>query len=219
MHKLNKDFISLSNKERLYNCALPIIALTGGIATGKSTVTQKLKEIGVPVIDADLLVKAIYRKPESIDFIRSLNPELVSSNEINFPKLRKLFFENTVIKQKVEDYIYRNLPIEFHNEYSKLSFKKFNFLIYDVPLLFEKELQNFFDISLLVYANANQQRKRLVIRDKISEDLANKILQQQMNIEEKRDLADFTIKNMSDINGLSKKISNFLQEVSNFSID
>ena len=151
MHKLNKDFISKTPKNRLYGCHLPLIGLTGGIATGKSTVAKILKEKGIPLIDADQLVKKIYKNPKTIKFISSICPEVVLDNEyIDFPKLREIFFEHHHLKEKIENYIYSELPNAFLEEYSKLDLSHFHFIIYDIPLLFEKNLHSFFDLNILL---------------------------------------------------------------------
>lgn len=218
MHKLNKDFISKTKETRLYHCERPIIALTGGIATGKSTASNILKSLQIPIIDADELVKNIYKQQESHDFLNSINPTFIdsASQTINFRKLRIFFFEDSEIKNTIEAFIYKQLPIEFNKAYSRLEFNKYDFIIYDIPLLFEKNLQYFFDLNLLLYTSQKIQRDRLIKRDNISTELANKILHQQMDIEVKHKLADFVINNESNIETLTHNIDSFIKKITTF---
>ena len=214
MRKLKSTNIKLAPKERYLECERPIIALTGGIATGKSAASQIFKALDVPLIDADKLVKSIYKDPMSIKFIKAVDPQLVSNDKINFKKLREIFFNNKKIKQQVESYIYSRLSDFFYDSYHKLNFKKCDFLIYDIPLLFEKNLQEKFDTDLLIYAPREVQAKRLIKRDQISDELASKILDQQTDIEHKRHLAKYVISNIYDINTLESNIKAYLERIS-----
>lgn len=194
--KLKSTFIKKDHRNRLYNTTLPIIAITGGIATGKSVVSSILKSKQLPVIDADLLVKKIYQKDKTISFIKDQYPEVMNNGEINFVKLRELFFQDEKNKKQIEDYIYKELPSTFSEELKSLP--KSEVVFYDIPLLFEKNLQNLFDLTILVYASRATQKDRLIRRDHISEDLAEQIINQQMDIEKKRTLANLIIENENE---------------------
>ena len=110
MKKLKNNLISQSPKTRLYNTPIPIIGLTGGIATGKSTVAEYLKSCGHNVIDADALVKSIYKLKSSIDFVKLHFPEAITNNEIQFQKLREIIFSNPSYLEKIEQFIYSQMP-------------------------------------------------------------------------------------------------------------
>lgn len=200
---LNRKWITKNQKTRLYETTVPIIGLTGGIATGKSTVAQLFRLKNIPVIDADQLVKNIYKRKETIDFIIINFPETVSDNEISFAKLRKLAFSSSEIKKKIENFIYTKLPSEFKKSLNALPPSPF--IIYDVPLLFEKGLDQFIDASICVYLTSTIQIDRVMKRDNISRDLALTIISQQMNIEEKKDKSDFVISNLGTVEDLNKE--------------
>ena len=87
-------------------------------------------------------------------------------------------------------------------------------LFYDIPLLFEKKLQDQFDITICIFSKPETQLDRLINRDGISEDGAQKILKAQMPIDEKADLADFVIDNNNDKSSLFNNIKNLIQEIS-----
>lgn len=199
--KIKKELIKLSNEQRLYNIEKPIIGLTGGIATGKSSVSQYLNQrYQLEIIDADLLVKEIYQTTEAIEFVKDHVSEAIKNNTIDFTLLRKFVFTNNVLKKNIENFIYSKLPIVFKE---KLKDIEQDFVIYDVPLLFEKKLNLVTDINILVYASRETQIKRIQQRDGTAKEVIEKILESQLPIEEKRNKAQFIIENESD-----KKMAN-----------
>lgn len=189
--KLKAKLERLNKNKRLHHLDCPIIGLTGGIATGKSTFANFMRQDGLCVVDADALIKEIYQKKETIKFINSLNPEFIQLDKINFQKLRKAFFNDEELKKQIEQFLYQKLPQTFKSHIPKNT----KVVVYDVPLLFEKHLDKLVDVSVLVYAPREIQLQRLVLRDKIDQELANSILDQQMDIEDKRQQADFIIDN------------------------
>ena len=198
--KLKEIFITKTSKERLYNISCPVIGLTGGIATGKSTVSNLFIENKIPVICADKLVKNIYKEKETILFIKELFPETICDENIDFKKLRTTAFSSKENKETIESFIYSKLPSAFNLEFSKLNTP--DLLIYDVPLLFEKKMQNLFDLTVCVYAKREIQIERIIKRDQSSFELAEKILANQMPIDKKKELSDFCIKNNKGLDKL-----------------
>jgi len=211
MKNLKEKFIKLEPGFRLYNYDKPIIALTGGIATGKSTVTKLLEQKGLKVIDADALVKSIYQKQETKDLIRTTFSDVWVNNEINFPKLRELVFQNPKVKELIEGFIYARLPEAFREATAKITNQ--DFYIYDVPLLFERNLDTKVDLKLVVYAPRSVQLARLIDRDGSKEEIGNKILDAQMDIEEKKEKADFVISNSGSVAELAAEVDQLLQQI------
>jgi dephospho-CoA kinase len=209
--KLKSKFIKLTNESRLYNLEVPIIGLTGGIATGKSTVSKILEEKGLAIICADLLVRSVYKTAESKEFIKNEFPKAIQNEEINFSLLREIAFSDKANKEKLEQYIYSHLPNEFLK--ATKSIPSNSLIIYDVPLLFEKKLDSKVDLSICVYANQELQIKRLMQRDSTDEGLAKNILKNQMPIEQKKDLSDFIINNELGLKDLKSTIDNLLKEL------
>ena len=208
--KLKSKYQRLSPEERLYQLKIPVIGLTGGIATGKTTVSQMLHQSGLPIINADHLVKDVYSLQETKDFISREFPEAIRSGEIQFPKLRELVFSNKEIKSKVENFIYQRLPKAFMEAFSRL--RNPEVVVYDVPLLFEKGMQDLFDLNVVVYAPRSIQRARLMGRDGHQEDMANNILKQQFDIEDKKLKADFVIDNSQSEAELAEEVKQFLRQ-------
>ena len=213
MHKLNNSHVKISSSDRLYQSEKAIIGLTGSIATGKSTASAYFNKKGIPLIDADKLVKQIYRTSECLEFISNLCPESVISNKIDFKKLRKSFFSKPKIKKEIENFIYARLPIEFNKQVKKLSFNQYDFLIYDVPLLFEKNLQNNLDLTVVVYTSEQDQLERLLKRDHLNLEQAEEMIKHQIPITQKKDLANFILDNSKTIEHLENDIELFLSKI------
>ena len=192
--KLKKQHISLKKDKRLYKIPCPIVGLTGGIATGKSTVSKLLREKNLPILDADALVKEVYQSQESLSHLKKYYSQVVGEdNSINFKLLREYFFQDIQIQNDIEELIYGQLPDIFMKGYKALGSPKV--LIYDVPLLFEKNLDTFIDYKVVVYCSRAKQVERLMARDGIEKDLACKILAKQDDIEEKAKSADLVVDN------------------------
>ena len=209
--KINEDLNRLSKDQRLYQLDVPVIGLTGGIATGKTTVSQKLQEKGFAVINADHLVKDIYALPETFEFIRNEFPDVIKNEQIQFPLLRQFVFANSENKVKIENFIYARLAQAFNAAFNKFDHPQM--IIYDVPLLFEKSLQPLFDMTVLVYAPREIQRTRLMKRDNVLEEMAETMLNSQMDIEEKKAKADFIIDNSKSESELAKEINRLLHKL------
>jgi dephospho-CoA kinase len=115
------------------------------------------------------------------------------NGEIDFKKLREKVFQDEKTKKLIESYIYQRLPQAYHDEL-KLHADP-SVIIYDVPLLFERGMEKLFDLVLVVYTPRANQLERLKVRDHISTELAEKMLNQQMDIEDKKNKADFVLMN------------------------
>jgi dephospho-CoA kinase len=179
----------------MYDCPIPIIGLTGGIATGKSTVSSLLRNAGHPLICADELVHQIYTLNSTKKWLAQYAPQAIQDESIDFKMLRSLFFNDRELKKTIEQYIYQALPGQFHQALQSLTS---TYVIYDIPLLFEKSLQAYFDRTVLVYCPEHTQIERLVKRDQMTITETKKILAHQLPIEEKKKLADHIIDNSID---------------------
>lgn len=210
---LKNQFISKTPETRLYQLRLPLIGLTGGISTGKSTVAEILKKRGFHLLSADQLVKKIYSTSESLDFIKNNFPNVIDNNHINFKKLREIVFFDQEAKKKVETYIYSKLPSVFLHAQEEIlkQFPNAQCLIYDVPLLFEKGLFDKVDLSVCVYLPRETQKKRLMARDQIEADLAEKILNEQWDIELKKSKSDVVISNTGSLDELELEVAQFIK--------
>lgn len=208
--KLKSNWTKLTTEKRLHKLNVPVVGLTGGIATGKSTVAKILMAKGFPVINADLLVKEIYTHAATKNFIRTNYPDVMKGSEIDFRLLRERVFTAPAVKDEIEAFIYARMPAAFAEAYEKLG--RPALVIYDVPLLFEKNLDVMVDVKVLVYAPEKIQKARLMERDGHEEAMAITIMKSQMDIEEKKNKSDFVIDNSGTLVELTEEVNQFLRQ-------
>lgn len=193
---------------------VPIIGLTGGVASGKSTVSKQLAKAGLKIIDADALVKQVYQTERAINGIKDLAPQAVIDNQVDFKILRPLFFSNQTLQAQIEKLIYAGMSDVFKAAFENIKENQ-DFIIYDVPLLFEKELATRIDTKVCVWCPSNIQLERLLKRDGIDEDLAKKMMSRQWHIDQKRDASDLVIDNSKSPVELEKAVKDFLTALIN----
>ncbi|WP_457564529.1 dephospho-CoA kinase [Caminibacter sp.] len=177
------------------------IVLTGGIGTGKSTVASFLKMFGYKIIDADKISKEVFEeKKEKIKEI---------FNTVDRKELRKIVFNDKEKLKILEDLILPEVRKRVLKEAEKLEKDGVPYFV-DLPLFFEKQNYPEFNRVLVIYAPKEIQIQRVVKRDKVSEDEAIAILNNQIDIEEKKQKADFVIDNSKDLKHLQIEIEKFL---------
>jgi len=208
-HKLKPELIQLSPKQRLYNSINPIIGLTGGIGTGKSTATSILSQLGFSVIDADALIKKIYQKGETLDFVLEQFPEAIVEGKISFPKLRQLAFDSKEVREQLEGFLYKELPRLFQEQLPQNSNE---IVFYDVPLLFEKRIDGKVDQTLLIACTPEFQKERVMKRDAVHQETLEKIIKSQWPIAKKEELSNYTIWNQGSITDLKEEIERYLSK-------
>ena len=180
------------------------IVLTGGIGTGKSTVASFLKLYGYKIIDADKISKEIFEAKK--DKIKEI------FGTIDRKKIRKTVFNNKEKLKILEDLILPDVKKEVIARSKKLENDKVPYFV-DLPLFFEKQNYKEFDKVLVIYAPKELQIKRVVNRDKVDEKNAKAILNNQIDIEEKKAKADFVIDNSKDLKHLQNEIEKFLKQL------
>jgi len=186
------------------------IALTGGIATGKSTVCNFLKLHGFLIIDADSIAHKILDENSSkIGELFGL--EYINQNTVDRKKLGALIFADKVAKEKLQNFIHPLIKEEIIKQAVIFEANNKPYII-DIPLFFETKN---YDIknSVVVYTPQHLQLKRLILRDNISQDVALQKISNQMNIEEKKSLAKYVIDNSGNLKHLQKEIDKFIKEV------
>lgn len=173
------------------------VGLTGGIASGKSTSVSILLENGFKVIDSDMIVKNILREDEEV--IRYIEMEFGNQFVYN-NKILKREFGNYIFTYEDERIRYENFIMDkiFNKINEEFSFHEKNhekLCILDAPLLIEKNLHKEMDYVVLIWVSAEEQLKRLIDRDKIDEENAIKRINSQIDIDFKKQFADFIVDN------------------------
>jgi len=175
------------------------VGLTGGIACGKSTVAEMLVRRGAHLIDLDKLAHEVEEpeKPAWKEITQAFGAEILAANKkidrnklarIVFADREKLKILNNIVHPRVlEEWCGRLKAIEIADERA--------IVLSDIPLLYEEKLQHLFDLTLLVLISPAEQVSRLMARNCLTQDEAQKRLESQMPIGEKRKLADIVIEN------------------------
>jgi len=186
------------------------LGLTGGIACGKSTVAKFFEKLGAYIIDADEISRAVMKKGGSAyaDVVKFFGDKILDNKgEIDRRKLREFVFQNSDLKNKLEEFTHpkileyeKRLVSEFKSKNDK------DLIITQAALIIEKGTYRRFDAVIVVYLDKSTQIKRLIQRDKIDEDLALKIISSQMGIDEKLKYADFVIDNSGAIEETEKDV-------------
>ena len=192
------------------------IGITGGLGTGKSSVALILKEMGYCVVDADGLAHTVLLKSYDgfEDVLQSFGPEILNSQgEIDRKKLAQEVFQDSQ-KLKILENIVHPLVEDLKNRRKKqLELKGVKLAFYDVPLLFEKKIQDEFDATLLVYCSVSCQIKRIEQRGDLSEEVIQGILLNQKPLEEKRKLADYVLSNEGTLEETRQEVKKFIQKI------
>lgn len=209
MLSLKEEYVKLNAKDRLYGLQVPLVGLTGNIGSGKSTVAEFFRKKGLQVIDADKLIHNIYEREDTKELLKRLLPSAISDSGINFSLLREQFFKDTELKQELQNHLYKWLPDAFLKEIGLSA----TVIIYDVPLLFEKKMNDKFDFIITVSLSKEKQLKRLSERDSQSSiDTLKQIISQQLPIEEKEKGSDLVIDNGRGLEELEGQVNLALEK-------
>ena len=189
-----------------------IIGLTGGIASGKSTVSKYLVEKGFKVYDADKIAKDISEKKSvQEEIITTFGDKILDENgNVDRKKLKEVVFKNKEKLKQLNTIIHPKV-IDFYKELKEKNTDEI--IIFDVPLLFESGIDKFCDKILVVISDYEIQLDRIVERDKIDRELASKIIKSQLSNEERIKKADVVIENNSSLEDLFEKVERFCERI------
>jgi len=184
------------------------IALTGGIATGKSTVASLLALNGMRVIDADSISHEIL--DNSLSWVQeTYGSEYVNNSKVNRSKLGSLVFSDEDAKNTLEAFLHPKIRAEIEQRSIKQDGFKFPYLI-DIPLFFEN---NAYDIqeSVVVYTPGDVQLERFMKRNGYSREESLKRISSQMPIDEKKKKATWVIDNSKNLKHLQQEVEDFVE--------
>lgn len=188
---------------------MKLIGLTGGIATGKSTVAAMLDELGAKIIDADELAREIVEPGQEAwqDIVDAFGAEILQQDKtINREKLRKIVFKDEKARKRLESITHPRIRTRAQQRIQRLAAEGVELIVYEAPLLFENQVHLWLRPVILVTCDSQTQKQRLQNRDRLSEREIHQHLKAQMPLEEKRKLADFIIENDGDLEELRKRV-------------
>lgn len=176
-----------------------IIGLTGGIGSGKSTVSHLFVARGAKLVDADAIAREVVElgSPILAEVVAAFGEEILHPDgRLNREQLGNLVFQNPALKKQLENILHppiRQLIRTRMNEFESADPE--GLVVVDIPLLFESKLESMFEHVVVVYVPEEVQITRLIAREGWSEDVAKRRIATQMPIEDKRLRADTVIEN------------------------
>ena len=190
-----------------------IIGITGGIASGKSTVTNFLRQKGFEVVDADALVHQL-QKPDGRLYqilVEHFGEKvLLEDGKLNRPLLASLIFSNSEEREWSKETQGQIIREELGSLRDKFSETEELFFM-DIPLLFEQDYASWFDETWLVYVRRDTQLDRLMNRDQLSKESAETRLASQWPLEEKKKFATYILDNNGSREQLLSQVVTLLE--------
>lgn len=190
-----------------------VIGLTGGIATGKSTVSSMFAEQGIPVIDADQLAREVVQpgEPAYEQIIAAFGEKILQEDgTLNRKHLGEIVFSDEAKRKQLNGIVHpaiRERMIEQRDAFIKSGE---SLVVLDIPLLFESKLEHFADLTVVVYVDEQIQLERLMKRNDFTKKEALQRMEAQMPIKEKARLADVVIDNNGTIEQTKKQLEELL---------
>lgn len=191
-----------------------ILGLTGGIATGKSTVSRYLADKGIPIVDADLIAREVVEPgTKGLAAIAEAFGEtyILADGSLNRKKLGSLIFSDDKKRQELNDLLQKDIKEVINNQVKQLKKIQPELIVLDIPLLYENEYVDYCDAVMVVYTTPEVQIERLMARNQLSIQEAKNRLASQMPIEEKRKRADLVIDNNGSVSKTYKQLDNWLE--------
>ncbi|WML40804.1 dephospho-CoA kinase [Neobacillus sp. OS1-2] len=192
-----------------------VIGLTGGIASGKSTVSTMFKEMDITVVDADIEARLAVKKGEPAyrKIIAEFGTEiLLEDGEIDRPKLGSIIFHQAEKRQLLNEITHPEVRKRMRKQIDNATKNNEKVVVLDIPLLFESKLTFMVDKTILVFVDNETQLRRLIERNDLSVDDAKARIHSQMPLSDKVALADAVINNNGTISDTRKQLMNVLTE-------
>ncbi|MFC4355938.1 dephospho-CoA kinase [Chryseomicrobium palamuruense] len=186
-----------------------IVGLTGSIATGKSTVANRLKELGLPIVDADVVARLVVEPgSKTLTAIHKVfgDEALLSDGSMNREGIGRQIFGDKEKRDKLNAIIHPAIRQEMLRQRDEHVAAGESIVVMDIPLLFESQLQHFVDRILVVGTSEETQIKRLMKRNDFSHEDALQRIQSQIPVREKMDQADDVLLNEGSVQELYEKV-------------
>ncbi|MBI9015262.1 MAG: dephospho-CoA kinase [Clostridiales bacterium] len=190
-----------------------VIGLTGGIASGKSTVSNYLKSKSIPIVDADIVSREVVM-PGSKGLqaiVDTFGKDILEENHLNRKALRELVFNDEEKRLKLNRILHPIIHDEIQKQIQALKDNNEPIIIFDAPLLLENNLKYMVDELWLVSTSVEKQIARLIKRDNMTLETAESIISKQMPLIEKERLSDVILDNNSTVEALLKQVDERLK--------
>ena len=195
---------------------MKLIGLTGGIASGKTSVARILKRLGAAVVDADALAREVVEPGQEAwrEIVATFGAEILQSNRsLDRQKLRAIIFSDPAARKRIEAIIHPRVRALAEKRIAEHAAAGQDIVVYEVPLLFEGKLHEWLRPVLLVACDVDVQKQRLRHRDGVDAATAQKHIDAQMSLEDKRRLADYVIENDGTLEDLERQVRSVLEKI------
>lgn len=192
-----------------------IIGLTGGIASGKSTVSNMIKEYDIPIVDADIIAREVVEIGEEAytKIVETFGDDILQPDQsLDRVKLGSVIFQDPAKRQVLNAIVHpavRKKMLQQKEQYIKEGYET---IVLDIPLLFESKLTSFVDKVLLVFVDQDIQIARLKDRNHLSDDDAKLRISSQMSLYHKVTLADEVINNNKKLESTRAQLEEILKK-------
>ena len=195
------------------------IALTGGIACGKSSVSQIFKKLGVPIIDLDVIARTVVETNTQglVELVAHFGNGILNDDQtLNRQALRQQLFQNSENQQVIEEILHPKILEKMQTDIEKLNTR---LVVVEVSLLAEQNLSNLFDRAIVVDCNEENQLKRLLKREKLDEKLAKTMIAAQASRKQRLALSEKLptdiLENNSEIFEMEQKVQDLAKKLLN----
>lgn len=192
------------------------IGLTGGIASGKSTVSQMFEHAGIPVICLDELARYVVKpgSPALDEIRRAFGEEFVDeAGELDRAGMARIVFQDDGKRKLLESVIHPKVKEEMTRRALELEHLGHRMVVFDVPLLYEVGWEKFLDLVVVVYVPRQTQEERLMTRDAMSREEAEARLNAQLSIGEKRERADYVVDNTGSLERTREQVTSIIRDL------
>lgn len=192
------------------------LGLTGGIATGKTTISNYLKTKEIPVLDADEYARKVVEPGTSglTDIVNTFGKQVLQSDgSLNRKLLGQIIFNDMTARQKLNDITHPRIQQMMTDELQKLAKDKTPLVILDIPLLLENHNIAGADAIMVVTVPESIQLNRLMQRNNLTKEEAQRRIDAQMPLSEKEKLADFIVDNSGTIANTLTQVDKVIQKI------
>ena len=192
------------------------MGLTGGIASGKSTVAAILRRLGAEIINADELAREVVEPGREAwqEIVATFGSGILQEDQaIDRRKLREVIFNDPQARKKLETIIHPRVRTLAEEKIRACEAAGSTLVVYEVPLLFEALIHHWIRPVILVACDIETQKSRLKERDRLSDAEAQRHIESQMSLEEKRKLADYTIENNGTLAELEAQVKAIVEKI------
>ena len=193
-----------------------LVAITGGIGSGKSTFSRVVRSKGFNLLDSDEFVADIYKNPTSkfLKYLKKINLDVcITGKRIDKRKVAQIIFSDKKTKLKLENYIFKEVREDRKKFIKKHKKLKTKIVFFDIPLLFENNLSTSFDINISIISKKKERYKRLKSSRNMSKELFKKIVKSQTTDVERKKISHIIVTNNKSRDQYIKKINKVLERL------